>query len=91
MGWPRELCLIRRVYDVGGQRGERQKWVQVFDMCTAILFLVDAGNFDFVLREDSSTLRLLEAAETFEKVWSNRSVTWIRRELHKLCLHFRRK
>ena len=28
------------LFDVGGQKGERRKWIQVFDRVTAIIFLV---------------------------------------------------
>ncbi|XP_022245112.1 guanine nucleotide-binding protein G(f) subunit alpha-like [Limulus polyphemus] len=30
------------MFDVGGQRGERRKWIQVFDGITAILFLISS-------------------------------------------------
>ncbi|KAK6182607.1 hypothetical protein SNE40_010253 [Patella caerulea] len=60
------------VYDVGGQRGERKKWIQVFDSVVAILFVADASTFDQCLLEDSDKNRLLEALEIFEQVWNNR-------------------
>ncbi|KAK3596395.1 hypothetical protein CHS0354_018994 [Potamilus streckersoni] len=60
------------VYDVGGQRGERKKWIQMFDSVEAILFLADCSSLDQNLREDSSKNRLLEALEIFEQVWKNR-------------------
>lgn len=60
------------VYDVGGQQGERKKWIQVFDSVAVILFMVDCGSFDTTLREDPTKNRLLEALEIFEQVWKNR-------------------
>ena len=60
------------VYDVGGQQGERKKWIQVFDSVNAILFAVDCSSFDQTLREDPTKNRLLEALENFEQVWNNR-------------------
>ncbi|PVD37160.1 hypothetical protein C0Q70_04155 [Pomacea canaliculata] len=60
------------VYDVGGQRGERKKWIQVFDSVVAILYLADSSGFDQTLREDPSKNRLLETLEIFEQVWNNR-------------------
>ncbi|ELU02118.1 hypothetical protein CAPTEDRAFT_109140 [Capitella teleta] len=60
------------VYDVGGQQGERRKWISVFDSATAILFVVDCSCFDQVLREDHSKNRLLEAIQIFEQVWNSR-------------------
>lgn len=38
--------------DVGGQRSQRQKWLQCFDSVTAILFLVSSSEYDQVLMED---------------------------------------
>lgn len=60
------------VYDVGGQRGERKKWIQVFDNVVAILYLADTSGFDQCLREDPSKNRLMESMEIFEQVWNNR-------------------
>lgn len=60
------------VYDVGGQRGERKKWIQVFDSVVAILYLADCSGFDQMLREDPTKNRLMETLEIFEQVWNNR-------------------
>ncbi|KAL8608067.1 hypothetical protein ACOMHN_023883 [Nucella lapillus] len=60
------------VYDVGGQRGERKKWIQVFDQVVAILYLADCSGYDQTLREDPDKNRLLEALQIFQQVWNNR-------------------
>lgn len=60
------------VFDVGGQQGERKKWIQVFDSVVAILFLADCSSYDQTLREDRTKNRFLEALEIFEQVWKNR-------------------
>ena len=60
------------VFDMGGQRGERRKWIQVFDCAVAILFVLDCSSYDLVLREDPTKNRLLEAAEIFYQVWNHR-------------------
>ncbi|KAK3106695.1 hypothetical protein FSP39_025335 [Pinctada imbricata] len=65
------------VYDVGGQQGERKKWIQVFDSVTAILFVADCSSFDQTLREDPEKNRLLEALENFEQVWNNRFLRYV--------------
>lgn len=57
------------MFDVGGQRGERRKWIQVFDGITAILFVIDSSGFDTKLREDGQKNRLKECLELFEDVW----------------------
>lgn len=64
--------LLCRMFDVGGQRGERRKWIQVFDGITAILFLVASSGFDLKLREDPSVNRLQEAFNLFQDVWKSR-------------------
>ena len=66
------MSTFASVYDVGGQRGERKKWIQVFDSVVAILYLVDTTSYDQTLREDPDKNRLLESLEIFEQVWNNR-------------------
>ncbi|XP_050712293.1 guanine nucleotide-binding protein G(s) subunit alpha-like [Eriocheir sinensis] len=60
------------MFDVGGQRGERKKWIQVFDGIQAVLFLVSASCFDLVIREDQETNRLQESINIFKSVWHSR-------------------
>ena len=42
------------MFDVGGQRDERRKWIQVFNDVTAIIFVVACSSFNMNLREDPS-------------------------------------
>lgn len=56
------------VLDVGGQRGDRRKWITLFDRVTAVLFVQDISSFDQTLREDSKTNRLLESLKVFYQV-----------------------
>ncbi|KAK7077751.1 hypothetical protein SK128_026073, partial [Halocaridina rubra] len=60
------------MFDVGGQRGERKKWIQVFDGINAVLFLVSSSCFDLVIEEDQETNRLQEAITIFKSVWASR-------------------
>ncbi|CAD5119654.1 DgyrCDS8248 [Dimorphilus gyrociliatus] len=60
------------VFDVGGQRGERKKWIQMFDSATAILFVLDSSTFDVNVRDDFESNRLLEATGVFEHIWNCR-------------------
>ncbi|XP_059058839.1 guanine nucleotide-binding protein G(f) subunit alpha [Achroia grisella] len=60
------------MFDVGGQRGERKKWIQVFEGIHAIWFLVACSDFDQTLREDETQNRLKEALVLFEDVWLSR-------------------
>jgi len=49
------------LFDVGGQRSERKKWIHCFEDVTAIIFCVAMSEYDQVLHEDETTvgLRLL--------------------------------
>jgi guanine nucleotide-binding protein G(o) subunit alpha len=39
-----------RVFDVGGQRSERKKWIHCFEDVTAIIFIVGLSEYDQVSR-----------------------------------------
>ncbi|XP_045457655.1 guanine nucleotide-binding protein G(f) subunit alpha [Melitaea cinxia] len=60
------------MFDVGGQRGERKKWIQVFEGINAIWFVVACSDFDQTLREDNRQNRLTESLVLFEDVWQSR-------------------
>ena len=45
------------MFDVGGQRDERRKWIQVFNDVTAIIFVVACSSYNMVLREDPTMVR----------------------------------
>ena len=40
------------MFDVGGQRSERKKWIHCFEGVTAIIFCVALSAYDLVLAED---------------------------------------
>lgn len=60
--WAYSLCMylcsycvsvcILRMFDVGGQRSERKKWIHCFEEVTAIIFCVALSDYDLVLAED---------------------------------------
>ncbi|PAV88222.1 hypothetical protein WR25_13120 [Diploscapter pachys] len=56
------------LYDVGGQRSERRKWLFVFDNVDAIIFIVAVSEYDQVLKEDATTNRLYEAIELYRSI-----------------------
>nr|CAI5864777.1 unnamed protein product [Callosobruchus analis] len=62
------------MFDVGGQRGQRKKWIQLFDGILGILFLIAASDFDQSLREDNKTNRLKEAYNLFTDIVQSRFV-----------------
>src|SRR4051812_37332570 len=53
--------LTYRMFDVGGQRSERKKWIHCFENVTTILFLVAISEYDQLLFEDETVNRMQEA------------------------------
>jgi hypothetical protein len=50
-GSVQSLTLVRvccRIYDVGGQRAERRKWIHCFDDVTAVIFVAAISEYDQV-------------------------------------------
>ena len=50
---------IFEMYDVGGQRNERKKWIHCFENVTAVIFVAAISEYDQKLFEDSSTNRMV--------------------------------
>ena len=64
-----------RMFDVGGQRSERKKWIYCFENVTAIVFLVAISEYDQVLIEDSSVNRLQESLTLFDSICNSKWFT----------------
>lgn len=60
------------MFDVGGQRDERRKWIQCFNDVTAIIFITDMSGYNLTLREDATQNRLKESLDLFKNIWNNR-------------------
>mmetsp|Transcript_1852 Transcript_1852/g.2229 ORF Transcript_1852/g.2229 Transcript_1852/m.2229 type:complete len:368 (+) Transcript_1852:188-1291(+) len=56
------------MYDVGGQRSERKKWLNCFDNVTTVLFVAAINEYDQKLFEDSKTERIQEAINTWKDI-----------------------
>lgn len=63
------------MFDVGGQRDQRRKWIQCFNDVTATIFVVACSSYNLTLREDETQNRLRESLELFFSIWNNR---WLR-------------
>ena len=50
--------LTYKLFDVGGQRSERKKWIHCFENVTALVFLVSLSEYDQMLYEDESVVCL---------------------------------
>mmetsp|Transcript_6556 Transcript_6556/g.10717 ORF Transcript_6556/g.10717 Transcript_6556/m.10717 type:complete len:359 (-) Transcript_6556:191-1267(-) len=59
------------MYDVGGQRNERKKWIHCFEGVTAIIFVAALSEYDQKLFEDASSNRMVEALDLFESICNN--------------------
>ena len=60
------------MYDVGGQRNERKKWIHCFDDVTAVIFVAALSEYDQRLFEDANTNRMTEAIDLFDEIANNR-------------------
>lgn len=84
--------LLIHLFDVGGQRSERFKWIHSFEAVSSIIFCVAISEYDQVLLEDPTQNRLDESLVLFESVVNSR---WFARSSVILFLNkvdiFRRK
>jgi hypothetical protein len=64
-----------KMFDVGGQRNERKKWIHCFEGVTAVLFVAAISEYDQLLYEDDKTNRMTEALNLFEEICNSR---WFR-------------
>lgn len=58
VGFPSIGCIntdkLGSMFDVGGQRSERKKWIHCFENVTSIIFCVALSEYDQVLLEESN-------------------------------------
>ncbi|CAE7843470.1 unnamed protein product [Symbiodinium microadriaticum] len=59
------------MYDVGGQRNERKKWIHCFEDVTAIIFVAALSEYDQKLFEDATANRMVEALDLFDEIINN--------------------
>ena len=59
------------MFDVGGQRSERKKWIHCFDNVDCVLFVVAMSEYDQVLFEDRTTNRMQESLTLFKDIVNN--------------------
>jgi signal recognition particle receptor subunit beta len=61
------------IYDVGGQRSERRKWIDCFDRVDGVIFVAALSEYDQTLAESKRTNRMTEALDLFRSVCNNRA------------------
>ncbi|KAF2859788.1 guanine nucleotide binding protein, alpha subunit [Piedraia hortae CBS 480.64] len=64
--------LSIHMFDVGGQRSERKKWIHCFENVTSIIFCVALSEYDQVLLEESTQNRMNESLVLFDSVVNSR-------------------
>ncbi|KAG5282153.1 hypothetical protein AALO_G00052800 [Alosa alosa] len=64
--------LIFRMFDVGGQRSERKKWIHCFEGVTCIIFCGALSAYDMVLVEDDEVNRMHESLHLFNSICNHR-------------------
>lgn len=64
------------MFDVGGQRSERKKWIHCFENVTSIIFCVALSEYDQMLLEENGTNRMMESLTLFDSVINSR---WFQR------------
>jgi len=74
------------VYDVGGQRSERRKWLPLFDHVTLVVFVAAISEYDQVVAEDRSRNRMHEALELFRQIGNSKHFANA-----QICLFFNKK
>ena len=72
--------LVFHMFDVGGQRSERKKWIHHFDNVDCVLFVVALSEYDQVSNSNllkfthiySNLLKyLLKPTQTYSNIYSN--------------------
>jgi len=64
--------LSIHMFDVGGQRSERKKWIHCFESVTSIIFCTALSEYDQVLLEETNQNRMAESLVLFESVINSR-------------------
>ncbi|EGW31147.1 guanine nucleotide-binding protein alpha subunit [Spathaspora passalidarum NRRL Y-27907] len=61
-----------KVYDAGGQRSERKKWIHCFEGITAVLFVLAISEYDQMLFEDERVNRMHESIVLFDSICNSK-------------------
>ncbi|KAF9650225.1 G-protein alpha subunit [Thelephora ganbajun] len=64
--------LSIHMFDVGGQRSERKKWIHCFESVTSIIFCTALSEYDQVLLEQRNQNRMAESLELFDSIINSR-------------------
>jgi GTPase SAR1 family protein len=70
-----------KLFDVGGQRNERKKWIHCFQEVTCLLFVASLSDYDLTCYEDDVTNRMQESLELYNEIING---TWFKST--QICL-----
>merc|ERR1712099_180531 len=59
---------VFHIFDVGGQKSERKKWIHCFESVTAVIFVASLSCYDEVMFEDDTTNAMLDSVDLFEEI-----------------------
>eukprot|EP00483_Globobulimina_turgida_P001192 UN01194 len=60
------------IFDVGGQRNERKKWIHCFENVTAVIFVASLSCYDENLLEDDNIIVMHETLNLFQEICNSR-------------------
>ena len=58
------------VFDVGGQKSERRKWIHCFDSVTAVIFVTSLSCYDSLMFEDEGN-QMVDSLDLFDEICNN--------------------
>lgn len=64
-----------KLVDVGGQRSERRKWINSFDGVTGVIYVTAISEYDQMVWEDETALRIIESVTLFEQICNSQWFT----------------
>jgi len=60
------------IFDVGGQKSERKKWIHCFEHVTAVIFVASLSCYDEVMYEDDTKNSMEDSISLFEDICNQR-------------------
>ena len=57
-----------RIFDVGGQRAERKKWIHCFDHVTAVIYVASLNGFDEAMYEEETENVMHDSLHLFAEI-----------------------
>eukprot|EP01084_Bolivina_argentea_P062051 113462_1 len=63
--------IVYNVYDTGGQRCERRKWIHIYENVANVIFIASLNHYDKVLFEDYNSNAMDDAIELWDFICNN--------------------